>query len=434
MASTRILRLAYLLSLLIAGLATAQTPSPAPSPSPEAAPSPEGADDAELVGLLETYFKAKDLRTRREAQGKIAGYPEVTFDRVADALPKVKLWDQHPSGVEKVEVRMPHPGRGGSPTAVVQVRVPAHYDPGHAYPLLLGIPDRGRDAEQFTGLLAMLASERRDRMIVAAVEGLEGVWFSDGQAAANDPLNLLDVLKRRYHLDTNRILLTGYGAGAHAAFSLGLLDPDAFAAVMPLAGACALETGAESADLFLPNLTNTPVFAVFGAEDLEKFHPEPGATVLGGVAGWNRYMAARAEHLDVPLRAFELPDANTDGIVPDADVLTRFLDARRPAAPHQVALRFRYPEQGRIGWLRQTRFTGDPWTAQSIVISPGEKETPEEAIRAVLTEKLAFLGGSVAGQAVRIDTGRCDRIDVLLSDGLVDLGEDVTIHVDGTQR
>ena len=141
---------------------------------------------------------------------------------------------------------------------------------------------------------------------------------------------------------------------------------------MPLAGACALETGAESADLFLPNLTNTPVFAVFGAEDLEKFHPEPGATVLGGVAGWNRYMAARAEHLDVPLRAFELPDANTDGIVPDADVLTRFLDARRPAAPHQVALRFRYPEQGRIGWLRQTRFTGDPWTAQSIVISPGE--------------------------------------------------------------
>jgi pimeloyl-ACP methyl ester carboxylesterase len=436
------------LLLAIVAFANAQPPDTAPPATPSTETAAEGPSP--LIGLLETYFRARDTRSQRDALAAVRSHDGVTFTEVADALTQVNLWDKRPSGVERVEVTIPRPGSRKPHVTVLHVRVPDDYDPARAYPLLLGFSDAKADPEQFVSFLATLLGDRRDDFLIASASDLGGVWFSDPAAAAGDPDAVLALLKRRYHLDTDRFLLIGYGTGGQAAFHLALIRPDAFAAAMPLAAACALETGAEAADLFLPNLRHLPVSAVYGALDVEGTPLPPtdgldGATPLpgregqgegvqSGVAPWNRYMAARARRLNVPLHAHEIPDAGRDGVVPSPDVLASFLDARRPQAPREMSLRFRYPEQGSAHWLRQTRFTGDPWTAQHIVISPAEGESPEEAVTAVLTEKLAHLAGRVDGQTIHIDTHRCERIDVLLSDALLDLDQEVTIYVDGTQR
>jgi len=387
-----------------------------------------------LVSRIEAYMRADSARDRRQALADIRAQPKATFAAVAEALAQVQLWEPRAPGLESIELRLPRPGKRLPHLVSVPVRVPAGYDPGRAFPLLLGFPNRDTDPAQFAAFLATMLGTRADEFLIAVPSRLEGVWLTDPQAAAGDPLALLELLRRRYHVETNRVLLTGYGQGGHAAFTLAVLCPDPFAAALPLAGTCALDLGADAVDVFLPNIAGLPVWAVHGARDVEGVDSASGAATIGGVAAWNRYLADRAQRLGVPLHVTELPDAGSNGVAPGAAVLAAFLDACRPSAPRELSLRFRYPEQGRIGWLRQTRFSGEPWTAQQIVVSPASDETPEAAVRAVLTEKLAYLAGVVEGQAIRIETHRCERIEILLSDALLNLDEEITVHANGTER
>jgi len=431
-------RFAFIAAMVLLTAVSAPAQSPTAPPPPEA--TAESADrEAALIPLLEAYFRAEGARARRDAFAAVRDHPGVTFAEVAAALPKLNLWDEHAAGIEPITLG----ARSADPQAELHVRVPEGYDPAQAYPLLLGFPDEQIGTQQFCTFLASLLGAEADRFLIAAVRNLDGIWFGDSAASAAGPDNLLTLLRRRYHVDTDRVLLTGYGQGGQAAFNLALIRPDAFAAVMPLAAACVLDLGAESADVLLPNLAHLPIDAVYGDKDIETT-PLPvregqgegtqGEVVVeGGVAGWNRYIAARAARLGVPFRTHEIPDAGRDGITPSPDLLKAFLAARRAPAT-AFTLCFRYPEQGRRGWLRQSRFLGDPWTAQHIVISPGENETPEEAVKAVLDEKLARIAGRVEGQTLHIETRRCERIDVLISDTLLNLDQPVTVMLDGTQR
>ena len=57
-----------------------------------------------------------------------------------------------------------------------------------------------------------------------------------------------------------------------------------------------------------------------------------------------------------------------------------------------------------------------------------------EAMTAMLKEKLGYLGGKIDGQTIHIETHLCGQIEVLLNDDLVDLDKPITIVVDGTVR
>lgn len=71
---------------------------------------------------------------------------------------------------------------------------------------------------------------------------------------------LLDVLEEQYRVDTDRIYLTGIGAGATAAWQLAIEEPERFAAVAPICG------GGDPHRACL--LRDVPVWTFHGAKDL----------------------------------------------------------------------------------------------------------------------------------------------------------------------
>jgi predicted peptidase len=90
----------------------------------------------------------------------------------------------------------------------------------------------------------------------------------NGQTWADDVLlGLLDEITKKYNVDENRVYLTGLSMGGYATWSLGLKNPDRFAAIAPICG------GGNTLDVLLPNgnkqsaLKKLPVWAFQGGKD-----------------------------------------------------------------------------------------------------------------------------------------------------------------------
>ncbi len=84
----------------------------------------------------------------------------------------------------------------------------------------------------------------------------------------------LDYLKRRYPIDTDRVVLMGYSMGGFGAWNVGLRYHDLFAAVTPFAGGLSREEFAagllgrdQVTRALLDNVAMVPVYFVHGDED-----------------------------------------------------------------------------------------------------------------------------------------------------------------------
>lgn len=80
-------------------------------------------------------------------------------------------------------------------------------------------------------------------------------------------LALLDEIQEKYRVDENRVYLTGLSMGGYATWSLGLKNPDRFAAIAPICG------GGNLLTILLPDqgkqsaLKRLPVWAFHGGKD-----------------------------------------------------------------------------------------------------------------------------------------------------------------------
>ena len=112
----------------------------------------------------------------------------------------------------------------------------------------------------------------------------------------------------------------------------------------------------------------------------------------------------------------------------------RRLSHARVRPPRRVSKWFRYPHQGRAGWLRQVKFKGEIWRDEQLSVLPALQVDRDAFITGVIKGKLAYLGGRVDGQTITIDTRRCARIELSVPEGLVDLDKPVTVLCNGRKR
>ena len=114
--------------------------------------------------------------------------------------------------------------------------------------------------------------------------------------------------------------------------------------------------------------------------------------------------------------------------------LARFFARTRNSDAQPVARWFRFPGQGDAGWLRQSKFRDEPWTADqfSVVTAPGTDFA--QYVTEALQGKLAYLAGSLEGQQVTIVASKCSRIEVLLGPEMIDFNRPLTITCNGQQR
>jgi poly(3-hydroxybutyrate) depolymerase len=112
--------------------------------------------------------------------------------------------------------------------------VPQSYDPSQATPVMLALHGSGDTAGNFVNLWAGIAEAQG--FILLVPESLSGgaSWNRGGDTPVIGAL--LDKVEADYNVDTCRVYLTGYSAGAHYGYMLGLANSTYFAALGIQAG------------------------------------------------------------------------------------------------------------------------------------------------------------------------------------------------------
>jgi predicted peptidase len=129
-----------------------------------------------------------------------------------------------------------------------------------------------------------------------------------------DVLNVLDLMKKNYKIDTSRIYLLGHSMGAIGTWHLGAKYPEIWAALAPFSGYGLPATAAA--------MKNIPQIIVHG-----------GADMTVPVAG-SRAMAAELKKLGVEHQFIEVPGGNHINVVePNLAAVVDFFDMHRKKTP-----------------------------------------------------------------------------------------------------
>jgi predicted esterase len=149
----------------------------------------------------------------------------------------------------------------------VLLEVPKDYTPKKAWPLLVALHGAGGNARNFIRLWANVAPKKG--YIVAVPHGDQSVqgWKESQRTwGGNTPKYvkwMLEEVQKRYRINRERIYLSGFSAGGHVTFWVGLLYSDVFAALVPCSGCLSGRTPPEQ----LEKAKHMPVRALVGKKD-----------------------------------------------------------------------------------------------------------------------------------------------------------------------
>lgn len=272
----------------------------------------------------------------------------------------------------------------------VVVLAPAEAPPERGFPLVVSLHgqsvDGGRECDH---------NWRPQRgVVIACPTEASAPWR--GSWGERIVLETTRALLSRWHLDPDRVFLSGASTGGIGAWRYAIRRPDRFAGVIPRAGMPPLWT-----DAVLSNLLGTAAYIVHGAQD---------ATIRPDA---DRRAAERLHELggDVTLR--ELDGAHTAFPAESAAIASWIGRKRRNPAP----ARFRYalsPNLGelpdRVHWIELGGRSGLPLAFEARID------------RAAGTVDVDFQEGWV------------ERLSVLLDDRLVDTSRPVVVRVNGVER
>lgn len=134
---------------------------------------------------------------------------------------------------------------------------PAKYDPKKAYPLILGIPDKGiRPTDHLTEKWTSEALRDNAIMAVCPMPEDTAQWTESGSQGKPGGIgNLLTVfreVRRMYAIDFDRVYLAGWGEGVSAAVTIASRFPDRFAGVIGRSG--------DPGEVVVENFRNLPTF------------------------------------------------------------------------------------------------------------------------------------------------------------------------------
>ncbi len=87
-----------------------------------------------------------------------------------------------------------------------------------------------------------------------------GAWWT--RSAEEMVLSLIDHVREKYNIDSDRVFLAGLSNGAIGTYMIGMFYPDRFAGLIPIAGSITPRYMH-----FLVNLRNTPIYMIQGAHD-----------------------------------------------------------------------------------------------------------------------------------------------------------------------
>ena len=211
-----------------------------------------GSPSSELKTQVFHYLDSTDTSEAARTLPAILSDQNVTIDLVVRIIQTERDYAPQPTGTipdERVDVR----GRAYH----LALSVPPTYQPTKGYGLVVCLHGAGFTGEAY---LERWQARLGEDYVLACPTVPMGAWYTRG--AEELVLATIHSVQRRYHIDPDRIFLTGMSNGGIGTWVIGMHDAPLFAGIAPMA------SGLDKVLMpFLANLRSTPIYIIHGAKD-----------------------------------------------------------------------------------------------------------------------------------------------------------------------
>ncbi|TLY19380.1 MAG: hypothetical protein E6K68_09760, partial [Nitrospirae bacterium] len=208
--------------------------------------------DPALQTSIYEYLDTPDAERADQLLAGILGRQDATPEAVSTILASGRTYRAEPVGVlPSRELRL-----GGRVFSYGQY-VPDSYRPDKAYGLVICLHGAGFTGDSY---LERWQARLGEGYILACPTLPLGNWWT--RTAEDFVLATIRAAEARYHVDPNRVFLTGMSNGGIGAYLIGAHHASRFAAVVPMAA------GLDDILMpFLENFRQTPLYIIHGRED-----------------------------------------------------------------------------------------------------------------------------------------------------------------------
>jgi pimeloyl-ACP methyl ester carboxylesterase len=375
-----------------------------------------------LVAKVEEFFRTDDSETRNSLASSIADAAHGDTRAVARAIQSANLWVELPDLLGTFHFESTTTGQ-----VELGYALPDGYDPTRRYPTILCMPDEGVTNDETLALARVLLGAQANGFILACPDRRIGGSFHQSPAEAGNLRGLVCQIRRHLHTDTDRTYLFGIGVGGEAAWLAAIAHSDLFAGAITLFSYPRMPYPEQAYPILLGNLRDVPLLSIWRSA-----HSPGAARQAKVIAAHNRGIVEYANKAALPITGVELPTGASFEL--PAHEVSAILSHRRPKHIPGTSHWFRYPAQGTVGWLRQSKYAGEPWQGDQLSILASPLTDRDTFIQDVYRANLGYIGGSITGQTITIEARRCARIEILLSGGMIDFAKPVTVSCNGRKR
>jgi pimeloyl-ACP methyl ester carboxylesterase len=207
---------------------------------------------AEMKTQVFRYLDSTDTDEAARALQAILSDQNATIDQAIRIIQTERAYASQSTGTipdERVDVQ----GRAYH----LALSVPLTYEPKKGYGLVVCLHGAGFTGEAY---LERWKARLGEDYVLACPTVPMGAWFTRG--AEELVLATIRSVQRRYHIDPDRIFLTGMSNGGIGTWIIGLHHAPLFAGIAPMA------SGLDNVLMpFLANLRSTPIYIIHGSKD-----------------------------------------------------------------------------------------------------------------------------------------------------------------------
>ena len=355
-----------------------------------------------LADLVNEYVETSDSDKATAVLADILQHPEAGVNTVENILKTGRVYGAQPVGLQP-SIPMHVHGR----TFRYGLYVPSTYEPTKAHALVLCLHGAG-----FTGdaYLERWQTRLDEGYLVACPTLSQGNWWT--REAADVVLATLRAVQSRYHVDPNRIFLTGMSNGGIGVYVVGSHYAPLFAGLAPMAG------GLDEVLLpFLENLRHTPVYLIHGTQD-QVMPVELSRTIAQELTRLGYPFTYREHDRTHPVAGGhyfpreELPD-----------LVGWFGTHRRDPFPKRVTVVRDATHLSHFAWVRIDA------TDRIAAFSDNLIDRRDDAIKRRVYAKLDV--EIVGPNRIEVRTERVRRYSLFLNQDLVDLAQPITVLTNG---